>query len=116
MGARAGTMDPANRNDAPADPERNAENMRSHRRVEARLRVAVILDRETACIAHTVNMSEGGMLLSDYHGPHLQRGRLVGLSMRGVVSDKEDAESDHYLMRVVRQHGEVVALRFADDE
>ena len=108
-------MEPANRNKEPAEPDFNVENLRSHRRAEARLRVAVILDRETACIAHTVNLSEGGMLLADYHGPHLQRGRLIGLSMRGIVSDKEDAESDHYLMRVVRQQGDSVALRFDEE-
>ena len=109
-------MEPANRDETPAEPERNADNLRSHRRVEARLRVAVILDRETACIAHTVNLSEGGMLLAEYHGPQLQRGRLVGLSMRGIVTDREESDSDHYFMRVVRQRGDSVALRFATED
>lgn len=86
---------------------------RRFRRVPVRLRVAVVLDRETACLAHTVDMSEGGMLVEDYHGPELARGRLVGVNLRGVLDDHGDADNEPYLMRVVRQHGERVALRFA---
>ena len=93
---------------------RDVANNRTHRRVDVRLRVAVFLDKETACLAWTTNLGEGGMLLDDYHGPQLQRGRLVGISMRGVVSDTQEGE-DHYLMRVVRHAGQVLALRFDEE-
>lgn len=92
-----------------------ADNLRGHRRVDARLKVALLLDRETACIARTLNLSEGGMLLGDYHGPQLARGRLIGVNLRGVVSDSEEPDADHFLMRVVRHRGEIVALRFAEE-
>ena len=95
--------------------EEESTNLRQFRRVIVRLRVAVVLDRETACIAHTLNVSEGGMLLGDYHGPQLSCARLVGISLRGVLSDSEDPDAEHYLMRVVRHAGDVVALRFASD-
>jgi hypothetical protein len=97
-----------------SESEENTD-LRGFRRVTVRLRVAVVLDRETACLAHTLNVCEGGMLLSDYHGPNLSCGRLVGVSLRGVLSDSEDPDAEHYLMRVVRHFGDSVALRFAAD-
>lgn len=89
---------------------------RRFRRVEVGLRVALQLARDTACLARTANISEGGMLLVDYHGPQLAAGRLVGVNLRGVLSDGGEDDSDHYLMRVVRHHGERVALRFSEGD
>jgi hypothetical protein len=102
----------------PMPPETSAhredpEDLRGHRRVDVRLRVALRLNRETACIARTRNISEGGMLLCDYSGPQLDSGRLVGINLRGVLSDGDDGDGEHYLMRVVRHLDDAVALRFA---
>ena len=99
----------------PTDQD-SLENARGYRRVDVRLKVAIVLDRETACIARTLNLSEGGMLLCDYNGPPLVRGRLVGVNLRGVLSDSDTPDADHFLMRVVRQRGDIVALRFAEDD
>ena len=89
---------------------------RAHRRVAVQLRVAVVLGRDTAYLATTENMSEGGMLIRDYNGPHLKSGRLVGLNVRGVVSDTAEEDSQQYLMRVVRHAENFLALRFVDEE
>lgn len=98
----------------PTDAEA-AVNRRGHRRVGVCLRVAIMIDRESACIAHTVDLSEGGMLVCEYSGPGLLRGRLVGVSLRGVLSDSDAADNDQYLMRVVRHRGDQLALRFSED-
>ena len=95
------------------DTDSETREARRFRRVEVRLRVAMVIDRETACIAHTVNMSEGGMLVEDYRGPALARGRIVGVNLRGVLDDQGNTDSEPYLMRVVRQREGRVALRFA---
>lgn len=94
-------------------PETEAVESRRFRRVAVRLRVAMVIDRETACIAHTVDLSEGGMLIEDYHGPALARGRIVGVNLRGVLDDQGSTDTEPYLMRVVRQREGRVALRFA---
>jgi hypothetical protein len=90
------------------------QDARRFRRVVLELRAAVVLDRETACLARTIDLSEGGILLEDYHGPSLSRGRLVGVNLRGVLSDQADGDSEQYLMRVVCHRGEQLALRFAE--
>lgn len=101
---------------APVSPPlRGEHDARRFRRVGVRLRVAVMIDRDTACLARTEDLSEGGLSLSDYHGPSLARGRLVGVNLRGVVSDAGDADGEQYLMRVVRHEGERLALRFAEE-
>jgi hypothetical protein len=89
--------------------------MRGHRRVDVKLQVEMVIDRSTSCAASTENMSEGGVLLKGFRGAPLQRGRFVGLNVRGVLSD-EDEDSQRYLMRVARQDGEAVALRFANED
>jgi hypothetical protein len=97
------------------DDAETIADLRNHRRVDVRLRVAIVLDRETACLARTLNLCEGGMLVAEYHGPRLQRGRLVGVNLRGVLSDGDAGEAEHYLMRVVRHAGDRLALRFATE-
>ena len=88
---------------------------RAHKRVGVKLRVAVVLGRDTAYLAHTHNMSESGVLINDFSGPQLCKGRLVGLNLRGVVGDNADDESQQYLMRVVRHDSGELALRFVSD-
>lgn len=91
------------------------ENMRSFPRVNVGLRAGVLLDGDTACFARTVNISEGGMLLEDYCGPPLARGRLIGVSVRGLISDENDGDVEKLLLRVVRHRGQRIALRFAEE-
>lgn len=88
---------------------------RRHRRVDVRLPAAVVVNRANAYIARTANISESGVLLSDYRGPELARGRLVGLSLAGVLSDAGDGEQ-HYMARIVRYCGDTLALRFAEPQ
>lgn len=83
-------------------------------RVEVRLLVAVVLDRASAYVARTENVSEGGILLSNYHGPELGPGRLVALHITGILSDADDTGDEHYLMRIVRHCGDTLALRFSE--
>ena len=89
--------------------------LRRHRRVDVRLSVTVVLDRNSIFEARTRNVSEGGMLLGEYRGPELAPGRLIGLNMGGVISDADNDNAERYLMRVVRQAGETLALRFAGE-
>jgi hypothetical protein len=89
--------------------------LRRHRRVDVRLGVTVVLDRNSMYEARTCNVSEGGMLLGEYRGPQLPPGRLIGLNMGGVISDADNDNAERYLMRVVRQAGETLALRFAGE-
>ena len=89
--------------------------LRRHRRVDVRLSVTVVLDRNSIFEARTLNVSEGGMLLGEYRGPELAPGRLIGLNMGGVISDADNDNAERYLMRVVRQTGETLALRFAGE-
>jgi PilZ domain len=103
-----------NQNQSPTSSSAaNPLEMRQHRRVEVRLAVTVVLDRHAKFEAFTCNVSEGGMLLSEYRGPQLPVGRLVGLNMGGVISDTRTGEAERYLMHVVRHEGEQLALRFA---
>lgn len=88
--------------------------LRVHRRVGVGLRIAVVLDRETAYMARTENVSEGGLLVRDYRGPRLASGRVIGVNIRGVISDAGDDDASQYLMRVVRHSGENIALRFIE--
>lgn len=86
---------------------------RTARRVDVGLRVAIVLGKDTAYMARTVNFSETGILVADYTGPQLAENRLVGVNIRGVISDESaDDDPNQYLMRVVRQTGADVALRF----
>lgn len=87
--------------------------LRRHRRVDVKLQVLMRLDRTTSCITTTRNISEGGVLLRGFQGPALHSGRLVGIDLRGVLSDEDDTDTQRYLMRVVRHDGDIVALRFA---
>ena len=89
--------------------------LRRHRRVDVRLGVTVVLDRNSMYEARTCNVSEGGMLLGGYRGPELPPGRLIGLNMGGVICDADNDNAERYLMRVVRQTGETLALRFAGE-
>lgn len=89
---------------------------RRFQRVSVRLRVAVVLGRHTAYLAHTSDMSEGGMQITGYQGPALSRGRLIGVNLRGVVSDSSQDEGEQYLVRVVRHEGDVLAVRFVEEE
>ncbi len=95
--------------------EARGPDLRRHRRVEVRLSVTVVLDRNAIFEARTCNVSEGGMLLGEYRGPELAPGRLIGLNMGGVLSDADNDNAERYLMRVVRQTGETLALRFAGE-
>src|SRR5512139_3328931 len=96
-----------------AADESRALDLRRHRRVAVRLGVTVVLDRNSLYEAHTCDVSEGGMLLGEYRGPDLAPGRLIGLNMGGVISDADADNAERYLMRVVRQSGDMLALRFA---
>ena len=87
--------------------------LRAHRRVDVKLQVVMQLDRTTWCITTTRNISEGGVLLRGSQGPALHHGRLVGIDLRGVLSNEGDTDSQRYLMRVVRHQGDIVALSFA---
>lgn len=89
---------------------------RRFRRVGVRLRVAVVLGRHTAYLAHTSDVSEGGLQISGYQGPPLAAGRLIGVNMRGVVSDSPGEDGEQYLVRVVRHEGAVLAVRFVEDD
>ena len=89
--------------------------LRIHKRVDIGLRVAIVLDRETAYMARSDNVSEGGLMVREYRGPKLVSGRLVGVNIRGVISDGGDEEPHQYIMRVIRHSGERIALRFTED-
>jgi len=95
-----------------ANPPGNELDLRRFRRVSVRLRVSVVVDRQSVFEASTCNVSEGGMLLEDYRGPQLAPGRLVGINMGGVISDGDEVGNERYLMRVVRHEGDLLALRF----
>lgn len=105
---------------ADAPSETPANNMlpdpRRYRRVGVKLRVAVVLGRHTAYLAHSSDISEGGLQITGYQGPKLSPGRLIGVNMRGVVSDSAGDDGEQYLVRVVRQDGDMLAVRFADED
>ena len=83
------------------------------RRVEVGLKVAIVLGKDTAHMARTLNFSETGILVTDYTGPHLAENRLVGVNIRGLISDEGAGDDpNQYLMRVVRQTDNELALRF----
>lgn len=93
---------------------------RRYRRVEVRLPTTIMVDRTEAWPAQTVDLSEGGAMVRGYHGPTLSPGRLVGVSIQGIVSDdgalEDSAEEGLFamrlLMRVVRHETDTLALRF----
>lgn len=93
---------------------------RRYRRVEVRLPTTIMVDRTEAWPAQTVDLSEGGAMVRGYHGPTLSPGRLVGVSIQGIVSDdgvvEDSAEEGLFamrlLMRVVRHETDILALRF----
>lgn len=93
---------------------------RRFRRVEVRLPTTIMVDRTEAYPAHTVDLSEGGALIRGYHGPELSPGRLVGVSIQGIVADdtaeeetrEEGVFAMRLLMRVVRHETDTLALRF----
>lgn len=98
------------------DDETEAQrSRRAHRRVQVRLGVDIVLGRDSTCIGYTENMSESGVLVKDFDGPQLKKGRLVGMNMRGVLSDANEGEAEQYLMRVVRHSGSELALRFVSE-
>ena len=53
-------------------------------------------------------------MLEEYDGPELKSGRLVGIDLHGVVSNEGAEDSNELLMRVVRCHNGILALRFHD--
>ena len=89
---------------------------RRFRRVGVKLRVAVVLGRHTAYLARSCDISEGGMQIEGYQGPKLATGRLIGVNMRGVISDTPGEDGEQYLVRVVRHEGESLAVRFVEGE
>ena len=94
----------------------NDSDSRHARRVPVALTVAIVLGKDSVYMAKTVNFSETGILADDYHGPELRENRLVGVNIRGVISDDNaDDDPNHYLMRVVRQTGHEIALRFVGE-
>jgi len=85
---------------------------RIHRRVAVNLQ-AILFDRPNkAYVAHTENISEGGLLLSSYGGPPLLVGDTVVISLDGIVSGQEADEQPNYTMRVVRQDQSGIGLSF----
>jgi hypothetical protein len=83
------------------------------KRVAVKMPVAIVLGKDMIFTALTANFSETGILINDYSGPELQANRLVGVGIRGVITDSRDKDdSEHFLMRVSRQDGNRVALRF----
>ncbi|MFM7275932.1 MAG: hypothetical protein ACKO4A_19155 [Gammaproteobacteria bacterium] len=81
-----------------------------------KLRVGVVLGRHTAYLAHSFDIYEGGMQIEGYQGPKLATGRLIGVNIRGVISDASGEDGEHYLVRVVRHEGESLAVRFVEDD
>lgn len=107
---------PAKDPETPAPDNAALPDPRRFRRVGVKLRVAVVLGRHTAYLAHSYDISEGGMQIEGYQGPKLATGRLIGVNMRGVISDASGEDGEQYLVRVVRHDGEVLAVRFAEDD
>jgi hypothetical protein len=87
---------------------------RKHSRVPVRLAATVDINRGASYSAHTLDMSEGGTLISGFKGPRLPIGQMVGVSISGMVSDEsiDAGGSSRFLMRVVRHEADRVALRF----
>lgn len=93
----------------------HAVELRRRKRVPVGLRASVVLDRENVFDARTVDISESGVLIHGYGGPALREGRLIGVTLRGLLSDASRvAGDDLYVMRVVRHDGERLALDFPD--
>lgn len=87
---------------------------RKHSRVSVRLAATVDINRGASYSAHTLDMSEGGTLISGFKGPRLPIGQMVGVSINGLVSDEgaDAGRGSRFLMRVVRHEADRVALRF----
>ncbi len=83
---------------------------RTARRVRAKLRVA-IHSRHCDFMAVSADISESGLLIANYYGPHLRKGSMVDVMIRGVVSDNSN-ESEYRRMVVERVSGSNIALSF----
>lgn len=98
------------------DGESKVKEHRNFRRVKVGLSATVVLSREEVYLAHTIDVSEGGIKLEHYFGPPLKEGRLVGVNVHGIVTASEsDDENENFLMRVVRSDGDELALHFVAD-
>ncbi len=85
---------------------------RIYRRVAVNLQAVLFDQHNKAHIAHTENISEGGLLLSSYRGPPLLIGDTVVISLDGVLSDQEVDEQPNYAVCVVRQDQSSIGLSF----
>ena len=98
------------------EQEQQSKEHRTHRRVKVGLSATVVLSREEVYLAHTIDVSEGGIKLEHYFGPQLKEGRLVGVNVHGIVTGSEsDDGNENFLMRVVRCDGDQLALHFVNE-
>lgn len=81
-------------------------------RVRVSLPAEIIIDQNLAIESSTLDISEGGLLLSGYHGPEILPGTRVGVVVKGIISDASAEEGDQFAMEVVRSEGDRLALRF----
>ena len=72
----------------------------------------IIIDQNLAIESYTLDISEGGLLLSGYHGPEIQAGTRVSVVVKGIISDEITSDGDQLVMEVVRSEGDRLALRF----
>jgi c-di-GMP-binding flagellar brake protein YcgR len=83
------------------------------KRVTIKLPVTMVLGKNETFTAQTSNFSETGILVHKYSGPELQINRLVAVRIHGILTDEDEKHGyHHFSMRVVRQYGTCVALRF----
>jgi len=70
-----------------ATPNPKAEDDRRRaRRVPIKLRMSIAL-KGHANMAESVDISESGVLVENYGGPELRRGKEVHATIKGVISD-----------------------------
>ena len=74
------------------------------------LRVAID-SKDAAYLAESVDISETGVLVENYDGPKLRKGKKVRVIIQGVVAD-EDTDDDYSDMYVARVAGKRVAFTF----
>lgn len=86
---------------------------RNNGRVPVKLRVA-IATKNCSYLAESADISETGMLVQNYYGPRLSKGKKVFAIVRGVISDADDdgGISTWYVARV---DSRTMALTFSPE-
>ncbi len=88
-------------------------NYRTAQRVKVNMPVTIVLSKGHIYQGNTADFSEAGILIRDYVDPELQANRLIGVGVRGFISDKNDEDDcNHFLMRVTRHNGNEFAVKF----